>query len=198
MILLDRYLDECAYYTNTARIMDHIFRYLNRHWVRRELHEGKKSIYDVYTLHLVLWHGEIFGEISHLLVDAVSELVEKHRKGEIMEFGTSKALIEFFVSIGPDGTDISIPIRDDYGNLLETPLRIAIEASDSTDPPAFLYERPVTSSVYLSGPARTEMEERLITLILHSGFKQPLTDGGHATGTVKLVPNNLAIIEVGK
>jgi cullin 1 len=94
------------------------------------LDEGKRSIYGVYTLHLVLWHSELFREISHLLVDVVSELVDKHRKGDIMEAGESKAFIEFIISLEPDGTDLSDSIRDVFGDLLETPWRIALEASD--------------------------------------------------------------------
>ena len=196
-ILLDCYLEECTHYTNAAQFAHHVFRYLERHWIKRERDEGKTSIYDIYILYLVLWHDELFKEISHLLVDAVSELVEKHRKGENMEIGTGKALIEYIVSLRPDGRDLSIPIRDVYGNFLETPLRITIEASDDSLP-AFLYNRPVTEYVHVSKSACTEMEERLITLVLHSGFKQPLTDGGHAPGMVKLVPDNLTVIEVGK
>jgi len=197
-MLLDRYLDECAHYTNAAQIAHHVFRYLNRHWIKRELDEGKKSIYDIYTLHLVLWHGNLFKEISHQLVDAVSELVEKHRKGETVESGTSNTLIEFIVSLGPDNTALSSPVRDSYGNILETPLRIAIEAFDDTDPSTFLYERPITAFTHINEPARTEMEERLGTLVLHSGFKRPLAQSSHDTGTIKLVTDDLAVVETGK
>jgi cullin 1 len=193
--LLDRYLNECAHYTNAAQIINHVFRYLNRHWVKRELDEGKRSIYDVYTLHLVLWHSELFREISHLLVDAVSELVDKHRKGDIMEAGKSKAFIEFIISLEPDGADLSGSIRDVFRDLLETPWRIALKASDYSDLPVFLYKRPVTATAHIRGLTRTEMEERLI---LHSGFKQPFTNGDRDTGTVKLISNDLVITEIGK
>jgi hypothetical protein len=125
--------------------------------------------------------------------------VEKHREGEIMAFCPSKALIEFIVSLAPDGTDLSIAIRDVYGNLLETPLRITIEtASDYYDLPAYLYSRPVTAYVRISGQASTETEEQLCTLVLHSGLKQRLTNSSNAASMIKLVSSDLIVCEVGK
>ncbi|KAF3761237.1 Skp1-domain-containing protein [Cryphonectria parasitica EP155] len=195
-MLLNRYLDECAHYTNAAQIIDHVFRYLNRHWIKRELDEGKKSIYDVYTLHFVFWHNELFKEIAPLLVDAVSELVDKHHEEAMIEIGTSNAFIEFIVSLEPGGTEVSGFTREVYGNLLETPLRIALEASAYQDLPAFLYERPITTSTFIGGLARKEIEERLVTLVGHSGFDQRLPNGGDRdTGTVRLVTNDLVVVE---
>jgi cullin 1 len=184
--------------------VNHVFRYLNRHWVKRELDEGKKAVYDVYTSHLVLWHNKLFKEISDLLIDAVSQLVEEHKKGNVIEFGPSKDLIEYIVSLGLglDGTDLSVPIRDLYGNVFETPLRIAIESQDYQDyrsPSMFLYETPVTNFMLLSGRTRMDIEERLSNLILNSGFKKPLTDDSdYPPGTVNLVPTSLNVIKVGK
>lgn len=57
--LLEFYSEEWSRYTQAAFQINHLFRYLNRHWVKREMDEGKKNIYDIYTLHLVLWKEEI-------------------------------------------------------------------------------------------------------------------------------------------
>ena len=56
--LLTFYIREWDRYTTAAKYINHLFRYLNRHWVKRELDEGKKNIYDVYTLHLVQWRTD--------------------------------------------------------------------------------------------------------------------------------------------
>ena len=48
--LLNFYIREWNRYTTAAKFINDLFRYLNRHWVRREKDEGKKDIYDVYTV----------------------------------------------------------------------------------------------------------------------------------------------------
>lgn len=48
--LLAFYIKEWDRYTTAAKYINHLFRYLNRHWVKREMDEGKKNIYDVYTV----------------------------------------------------------------------------------------------------------------------------------------------------
>jgi cullin 1 len=50
--LLGFYIKEWDRYTTAAKYINHLFRYLNRHWVKREMDEGKKNIYDVYTVRI--------------------------------------------------------------------------------------------------------------------------------------------------
>lgn len=42
--LLTFYIREWDRYTTAAKYINHLFRYLNRHWVKREMDEGKKNI----------------------------------------------------------------------------------------------------------------------------------------------------------
>jgi cullin 1 len=39
-------------YSTAAKYINWLFRYLNRHWVMREMDEGKRGIFDVYTVHI--------------------------------------------------------------------------------------------------------------------------------------------------
>lgn len=48
--LLQFYTKHWTRYTTAAAYINHIFRYLNRHWVKREIDEGHKNVYDVYTV----------------------------------------------------------------------------------------------------------------------------------------------------
>ena len=57
-----------------AAYNNHLFRYLNRHWVKREMDEGKKDIYDIYTLHLVRWKEDMFGTTQNAVMGAVLRL----------------------------------------------------------------------------------------------------------------------------
>lgn len=45
--LLGFYIREWGRYTTAAKYVNHLFSYLNRHWVKREIDEGKKNVYDV-------------------------------------------------------------------------------------------------------------------------------------------------------
>ena len=69
--LLTFYIREWKRYTDAAKFNNHLFRYLNRHWVKREMDEGKKNVYDVYTLHLVRWKEDFFKHVQEKVMDAV-------------------------------------------------------------------------------------------------------------------------------
>lgn len=53
LALLQYYAKEWDRYTTGANYVNRLFAYLNRHWVKREKDEGRKGIYDVYTVRLV-------------------------------------------------------------------------------------------------------------------------------------------------
>jgi len=94
--LLAFYIKEWDRYTTAAKYINHLFRYLNRHWVKREQDEGKKYIYDVYTLHLVRWRMDLFTHVEGKVMDAVLMMVEKQRNGETIETAMIKSIVESF------------------------------------------------------------------------------------------------------
>ena len=98
--LLAYYIREWKRYTTAAQYNNHVFRYLNRHWVKREMDEGKKNIYDIYTLHLVRWKMDMFEKTQKHVMAAVLRLVERQRNGETIEHSQVKSIVDSFGSLG--------------------------------------------------------------------------------------------------
>ena len=48
--LLLYYTQNWKEFTTSASTLNHILAYLNRHWVKRELDEGVRGVYDIYTV----------------------------------------------------------------------------------------------------------------------------------------------------
>lgn len=94
--LLTFYIKEWDRFTTAAKYNYHLFKYLNRHWVKREIDEGKKNIYDIYTLHLVRWKEDLFTATHKNIMDAVLKLVEKQRNGETIEQSQIKSIVDSF------------------------------------------------------------------------------------------------------
>ncbi len=51
--LLQYYAKEWSRYTTAANVIDRLFAYLNRNWVKQEREEGRRGVYPVYTVRLV-------------------------------------------------------------------------------------------------------------------------------------------------
>jgi hypothetical protein len=51
--LLRYYAREWDRYTTGANYVNRLFTYLNRHWVKREKDEGRKNVYQVYTVRII-------------------------------------------------------------------------------------------------------------------------------------------------
>ena len=62
------YAQEWDRYTTGANYINRLFTYLNRHWVKRERDEGRKGIYPVYTVRLLLQGDEVTNLLTFLHV----------------------------------------------------------------------------------------------------------------------------------
>ncbi|KAJ2904380.1 Cullin-domain-containing protein [Zalerion maritima] len=178
--LLQFYIKEWSRYTNSAKYIHHIFRYLNRHWVKREMDEGKKSIYDVYTLHLVQWRQNLFSPVSGKVMEAVLKLVEKHRNGETIEHSQIKAVVDSFVSLGLDDADPTKPTLDVYRYNFEKPFISATRSYYQAESQQFLAENSVIEYMK-KAVSRLEEEEQRVTMYLHPDIKAQLTTACNET-----------------
>ncbi|KAL9583959.1 MAG: hypothetical protein Q9212_002409 [Teloschistes hypoglaucus] len=171
--LLSFYIREWNRYTTAAKYTNHLFRYLNRHWVKREIDEGKKDIYDVYTLHLVQWREVLFKDITGKVMAAVLKMVEKQRNGETIEQAQIKSIVDSFVSLGLDETDSTKSTLNVYRFHFEKPFLAATKSYYEKESSQFVAENSVVEYMK-KADTRLEEEKERVGLYLHPDIMTPL------------------------
>ncbi|KAL1953393.1 hypothetical protein VTO42DRAFT_2937 [Malbranchea cinnamomea] len=173
--LLSFYIREWKRYTTAAKYINHLFRYLNRHWVKREIDEGKKDIYDVYTLHLVKWKEDFFKKVHENVMHAVLNLVEKQRNGETIDHSQIRSVVDSFVSLGLDENDSSKSTLVVYQYYFEKPFIEATRVYYENESRRFVAENSVVEYMK-KAEARLEEERGRVDLYLHPDITKNLTD----------------------
>lgn len=171
--LLTYYIREWDRYTTAAKYINHLFRYLNRHWVRREIDEGKKDIYDVYTLHLVEWREVFFTKVHEKVMVAVLKIVKKQRDGETIEQAQIKSIVDSFVSLGLDETDSTKSTLDVYRYHFEKPFIAATTRYYDEESAQFISQNSVVEYMK-KAEVRLEEEKDRVGLYLHPDIMSPL------------------------
>ncbi|RIB03787.1 Cullin [Gigaspora rosea] len=171
--LLRYYTENWEKYTTASAYLHHVFRYLNRHWVKREIDEGRKTVYDVYTLTLVSWRDNMFMHVERNVMDAVLALIERQRNGERVETKLVKSVVDSFVALGLDDTDSTKPTLDIYKKHFEEPFVKASEIYYRTESEKYVSENSVTDYMK-KAEARLAEEEDRVKLYLHQSTHKQL------------------------
>lgn len=173
--LLTYYIREWKRYTDAAKYNNHLFRYLNRHWVKREMDEGKKNVFDVYTLHLVKWRDDFFHAVNTKVMDSVLKLVEKQRNGETIDQLQVKAIVESFVSLGLDDNDSTKSTLDVYRMHFERPFLAATKEYYDNESKRFVADNSVVEYMK-KAESRLDEEKERVGLYLHPDIMKKLMD----------------------
>ena len=171
--LLTYYIREWDRYTFAGAFTNHLFKYLNRHWVKREVDEGKKDVYDIYTLHLVQWRKVFFMKVEENVMKAVLNMVHKQRNGETIEQGQIKSIVDSFVSLGLDETDSTKSTLDVYRFHFEKPFLRATHVFYEQESANFVSENSVVEYMK-KAEIRLEEEKNRVGLYLHPDIMNPL------------------------
>ncbi|KAF8553581.1 Cullin-domain-containing protein [Imleria badia] len=162
--LLRYYAREWDRYTIGASYVNRSFSFLNRHWIQRERDEGRKGVYPVYILALVLWKSNFFLPLQSQhgkLTGAIIRLIDIQRNGETIDQGLVKKVVNSLVTLGLDKTDINSPSLDVYKEHLELFLLEATEKYYQQESQAFLAERSVSDYLKKAEERLREEEERV-------------------------------------
>ncbi|GAB5589452.1 ubiquitin ligase (cullin) of SCF [Umbelopsis nana] len=172
--LLHYYTRQWKKFTTASGYVHHVFSYLNRHWVKREIEEGRKNdVFEVYTLALVSWKRHMFKYVHHNVNEAVLRLIERQRNGEFIETSLIKSIVESFVSLGLDDNDASKLNLEVYKNWFETPFVEATEVYYKTESEKFISENSVPDYMK-KAESRLAEEEARVQMYLHPTTNQPL------------------------
>ncbi|KAF9534666.1 ubiquitin-protein ligase [Crepidotus variabilis] len=174
--LLRYYATEWDRYTTGANYLNRLFTYLNRYWVKRERDEGKKGVFQVYTLALAQWKEHFFMNIQKdnaKLAAATLRLITQQRNGETIDQGLVKKVVDSFVSLGLDIADPNKECLDVYREQFETPFIQATEQYYKKESETFLAENSVPD--YLKkAEERLREEENRVERYLHTKTRKEL------------------------
>ncbi|TIB37625.1 hypothetical protein E3P86_02110 [Wallemia ichthyophaga] len=174
--LLQFYAAEWDRFTTAASYVDRLFSYLNKHWVKREKDEGRKNVYNVYTLALVQWRSCFFLPIQDQhskLISALLKQIEKQRNGETVETTLIKKVIESLVSLGLDEVDSSKQNLDIYQDHFESPFIQSTLLYYKSLSDAFVAANSVTDYLKMSQDRLAEEEAR-VDVYLHASSRKSL------------------------
>jgi len=157
--------------------------------VKREIDEGKKNIYDVYTLHLVQWRLTLFEAVHEKVMDAVLKMVEKQRHGETIEHGQIKSIVDSFVSLGLDESDPTKSTLDVYRFNFERPFLEATKNFYTNESAQFVAENSIVEYMK-KAEVRLDEEAERVNMYLHPDILGPLTK----TCNTALIADHSAIL----
>ncbi|KAG2122604.1 Cullin [Suillus clintonianus] len=142
----------------------------------RERDEGRKGVYPVYTLALVQWKSNFFLHVQSKhtkLAGAILRLIEHQRNGETIDQGLVKTVVDSFVSLGLDESDINKASLDVYREHLETPFLDATEKYYEQESEAFLAESSVSDNLK-KAEERLKEEEDSVDRYLNADTRKQL------------------------
>eukprot|EP01113_Clastostelium_recurvatum_P019149 TRINITY_DN225_c0_g1_i1.p1 TRINITY_DN225_c0_g1~~TRINITY_DN225_c0_g1_i1.p1 ORF type:complete len:771 (+),score=282.14 TRINITY_DN225_c0_g1_i1:104-2416(+) len=164
--LLVYYHAEWDRYTTAMRYINHIFQYLNRHWIKREADDGKKEVYEIYTLSLVIWRDHLFGALRTRITNGLLDLIQAERNGEQINTTLLRGVVNAYVSLGlnkekPKETTLQV-----YKEFFEDDFLAATETYYTAEASQFISVNSVAD--YMKKvEVRLAEEQRRVTQYLH-------------------------------
>lgn len=169
--LMTCYTDTWNMFTFSAKVVNNLFAYLNRFWVKREVEEGDKTVREIREMCLVVWKDIIFNEIKTQLFEAVMELITRDRDGDTINTLLVRKMTDCFVALGLDDNTEEQPSSVNgqlqvYRDHFEKPFLEATSEYYQKDSDNFLQENSVIEYMK-KAEKRLEEEQARVAQYLH-------------------------------
>uniref|UniRef100_A0A914C0K7 Cullin family profile domain-containing protein n=1 Tax=Acrobeloides nanus TaxID=290746 RepID=A0A914C0K7_9BILA len=184
--LLEKYTTLWKQFQFSSTVVNGIFAYLNRHWIKRELDEGHQDIYEVYNLAVVTWKTILFETLHQNVTAAILKLIEQDRNGEKIQNSLVSGVISSYLELGINEQDDNANFNTNAGGGRRAIAKLAVYKNHfekrfledtrgyyTTESTEFVQNNSVTE--YLKKVERRLSEERdRCALYLNESTQDPL------------------------
>ncbi|KAI1731497.1 cullin family domain-containing protein [Ditylenchus destructor] len=104
-VLLERYGENWNKYDFSSNVLQGVFAYLNRHWIKQEIDAGNQNVYVVRNLCLLKWKQKAFDNLNANMTNAMLDMIERARNGEVIRGELIGRVLKSYVDAGVNGPD---------------------------------------------------------------------------------------------
>ncbi|KAI6198055.1 hypothetical protein M3Y94_01299700 [Aphelenchoides besseyi] len=98
--LLKKYTTVWLRFQFSSTVANGIFAYLNRHWIKREVDEGKADVYEIYNLAILVWNEVLFDMLSGNITNALLCLIQQERNAQKISTNLVISVIASYIELG--------------------------------------------------------------------------------------------------
>ncbi|PVU94511.1 hypothetical protein BB561_002499 [Smittium simulii] len=169
-LLLKKYETYWNRYTLAGKILQQVFSYINRHWVKREHDEGR-AVKSIFALMISEWHNIVYQSIYQSLIKISIQEISNWRDGDIIDYKPIKTLSDSCVLISNYYSNFNEFELQIYLNNIEKPVIDETENYYSQKSKLYLVDNQILNYMHKVNSI-LEAEKSQMALIVHSSSQK--------------------------